>query len=632
MRKSSLKTPATRATKSPSWTTWLVALGISALTVVVYSQITGNLFINYDDNLYVTNNPPVQAGLTWNSIVWAFSTKHTGNWIPVTWLSHMLDCQLYRLAPAGHHATSLVIHLANAALLFLLFQKLTGHIWRSAFVAAIFAVHPVNVESVAWVAERKNVLCTLFWLLTIWAYVRYSARPDWKRYLVVVAAFALALMSKPMAVTLPFVLLLIDYWPLGRLRSLRPSSADSPATSSKSAQPCHQATLARLVLEKVPLVVLAIADCLITMIAQRESGSVVTVQAVPVGLRIENAIVSYTVYVGKLLWPHNLAIFYPYPKSSLPAWQVALAALILLGAFVALLAASIRFRYTGVGWLWFLGSLIPVIGLVQVGGQSMADRYQYVPMLGILTLIVWGLTDLTGRHRLLRNLVVWSGVAVILILAIVARLQLGYWADSEALFNHAQSVTQNNYIAYNNLGEAVADKSRTGEAFGWFDRSVAANPDYAAAQQNLGMALIQQGDLDNGIAHLTRATQLDPQAYDAFNKLGAGLARKGQLNESIAALSRALEINPGFAPALANMAIVLEQQEKFDESAATFEKAIQNAGSVEMAVQCHYRLGNLLARKGEVNKAAEQYRNALRLKSDFQPAIEALRKIPVNDR
>jgi Flp pilus assembly protein TadD len=564
----------------------------------------------------------------------------------------MLDCQLYRLAPAGHHLTSLLIHLANTALLFLLFQKLTGHIWQSAFVAAIFAVHPVNVETVAWVAERKNVLCTLFCLLTIWAYVRYAARPNWKRYAIVVMAFAFALMSKPMAVSLPFVLLLIDYWPLGRLRSLgpfslrtaskkvgvqpsscRPPAAEySKAASSKAPAPYQQTSISRLILEKVPLGVLAIADSLVTMTAQRESGSVTTFQAVPIGLRIENAVVSYSAYVGKLLWPDKLAVFYPYPRNLLPAWQVAGAALVLLAGFVALLASSKRFRYAGVGWLWYLGTLIPVIGLVQVGGQSMADRYQYIPMLGILTLIAWGLADLTRGRRLPRNIVILSGIAGVLVLAIAARAQLGYWADSEALFNHTQAVTEDNYVAYNNLGEAVADKGRTEEAAGWFAKAVDANPDYGAAQQNLGMALIQQGNLDEGIGHLTRATQLDPRSYDAFNKLAAVLARKGQLDEALAALNRALEINPGFAPALANMAIVLEQQEKLDESAASFEKAIQNAGSVEMAVQWHYRLGNLLARKGEVNEAAQQYRDALRLKSDFQPALEALRKIPVTNR
>jgi tetratricopeptide (TPR) repeat protein len=629
------------------WTIWLIALAISAITVAVYWQISSNLFINYDDNLYVTGNPQVQAGLSWNSIVWAFSTKHTGNWIPVTWLSHMLDCQLYRLAPAGHHVTSLLIHLANAALLFLLFQKLTGHIWQSAFVAAIFAVHPVNVESVAWIAERKNLLCTLFWLLTIWAYVRYAARPDWKRYALVVVAFALALMSKPMAVSLPFVLLLIDYWPLGRLRPLelpgfvkfrvRPSATPPAAESSKAAlskvpEPYLQASISRLILEKVPLLMLAIADSLITMTAQRESGSVTTFQAVPIGLRIENAVVSYSAYLGELLWPDKLAVFYPYPRHFLPAWQVAAAALVLAAGFVALLAASKRVGYSGTGCLWYLGTLIPVIGLVQVGGQSMADRYQYIPMLGILTLMAWGLADLTRGRRLPRNIVVLSAIAGVLALAIAARGQLGYWGDSEALFNHAQAVTENNYVAYNNLGEAVADKGRTQEAAGWFARAVDANPDYPAAQQNLGMALIQQGNLDEGIAHLTRTTELDPRSYDAFNKLGAVLARKGHLDDAITALTRSLEINPAFAPALANMAIVLEQQDKFDESAASFEKAIQNAGSVEMAAQWHFRLGNLLARRGDVTRAAQQYRDALRLKSDFQPALEALRKIPTSNR
>jgi len=623
-----------RAPQAPSSAKWLVALGISAIILAVYWKVTSNLFINYDDNLYVTANPQVQAGLSWNSVVWAFSTKHTGNWIPLTWLSHMLDCQLYGLSPAGHHLTSLLIHIAAATLLFLLFHRLTEDIWSSALMTAVFAVHPVNVESVAWVAERKNLLCMLMWLATMWAYVRYASRPDWKRYLVVVIAFILALMSKPMAVTLPFVLLLLDYWPLRRLRlpQSTPGATSAPAATSQQHQPYAGVSASRIVLEKIPLLLLAVGDGLITLRAQQESGSVRAIQAFPIALRIENALVSYPEYIGKLFWPARLAVFYPYPKTRPPAWEIASAVALLLGLSVFVFSKARRFRYAGVGWLWYLVTLIPVIGLIQVGGQSMADRYQYIPVLGILILVCWGLSDLTRGHRSARNLVIASALAGILILAVITRRQVGYWTDSESLFLHTQSVTDNNYVAYNNLGEAVAGKGRTDEAAAWFAQAVQADPDYAAAQENLGMALIQQGNLEDGITHATRATQLDPKSYDALNKLGAVLAKKGQLDDAAALLNRAIEINPKFAPALANMAIVLEQQGKLDESAASFESAIQNAGNLEMAVQFHYRLGNLLAKKGDAGQAAQQYREALRLKPDYLPASEALRKLPSDRR
>jgi Flp pilus assembly protein TadD len=382
----------------------------------------------------------------------------------------------------------------------------------------------------------------------------------------------------------------------------------------------------------VPLFLLALADSVITFRAQRESGSIGAVQAFPVSLRIENAFVSYSEYLQKLLWPSKLAIFYPYPHSHPPAWQIGLAALILFGVTLAVISVARRFKYSCTGWLWYLGTLIPVIGLVQVGGQSIADRYAYIPMLGILVLVGWGLGDLAQNRPRARKVIIASVLCLILVFAVVARTQVSLWADSESVFFHAQSVTQSNYVAYNNLGEALAIRGRTDDAALWFARAVQANPDYAPAQQNLGMALIQQGSLDDGIDHARKATELDPRSFDALNKLGAALAKKGELDEAVASLNRALEISPSFAPALANLASVLEQQGKFEEAAICFEKAAQNAGSPEMAAQFQYRLGNLLSRKGDTAQAAEHYRAALRLKPDLSPAIEALRRIPSQSR
>jgi len=620
----------------------LVALGIAALSIAAFWQVTSNPFINYDDAMYVTGNPYVQAGLAQKSIVWALSTTHTGNWTPLTWLSHMLDCQFFSLRAGGHHLTSLVLHTTSALLLLGLLHRLTSHLWRSAFVAGIFAVHPINVESVAWVAERKSVLCTLLWLVTIWAYLHYTAKPDWKRYLLVVIAFAAALMAKPMAVTLPFALLLIDYWPLGRLR-LHSPSADGEREIALSGKP-HQQSRAeprprvsvpppKLLLEKLPLVLLAIGDCLITFKAQRESGSIRTIATFPVGLRLENSLLSYIGYIKKLLWPSGLAVFYPFPRSHPPVWEVGLAAIGLAGITLLALGATRRLiRYPSVGWLWYLGTLVPVIGLIQVGGQSMADRYAYIPMLGVLILVVWSIASLTSNRRPARNTVIAVALITVLGFALATRNQVGYWSDSEALFDHAQQVTDDNYVAFNNLGEAVAAKGRPEEAERWFAKAVQADPTYTPAHENLGMALIQEGRLDEGVASLTRATELDPGSYTALNKLGAALARKGQLDDALGVLNHALQLNPSFAPTLANQGIVLEQQGKFEDAAVSLEKAVQNAASVDLAVQFHCRLANVLVKKGEAPQAAEEYRTALKLSPGFAPAIEGLRRIPPETR
>src|SRR5215813_4827013 len=352
---------------------WLVALALAAATAAVFWEVTGHPFVNYDDNLYVTDCLQVSRGLTWDNVCWAFTTTIHGNWIPLTWLSHILDYQLYGLNAGGHHLTSLLIHMLNTVLLYFLLNKLTGAMWKSALVAGLFAMHPLNVESVAWVAERKNVLCMLFWILAIWGYAWYAARPGWKRYAVALLLFGMGLMAKSMVVTLPFVLLLLDYWPLGRIaKGAESAGAQTVVANEPGVAETGSRTRMfwRLAAEKVPFLILAAIDGIVTLKLQKESG---TVSEFPIGIRLENAVVSYVTYLEKVIWPARLSVLYPHPKTSLPWFEVGLAAGLVACISVAVVLGSRRFKYVGVGWLWYVGTLLPVIGIIQAGAQSMAD-------------------------------------------------------------------------------------------------------------------------------------------------------------------------------------------------------------------------------------------------------------------
>src|SRR5262245_35725214 len=609
---------------------WLVALALAAATAAVFWEVTGHPFVNYDDNLYVTDCLQVSRGLTWDNVCWAFRTTIHGNWIPLTWLTHILDYQLYGLNAGGHHLTSLLIHILNTVLLYLLLNKLTGAMWKSALVAGLFALHPLNVESVAWVAERKNVLCMLFWILAIWGYAWYAARPGWKRYAVALLLFGMGLMAKSMVVTLPFVLLLLDYWPLGRLQTVDPqpvAEADSDGGSRPKASPGRGRVILGLVLEKVPLLILAIADALITIKVQVESQSVATTRGILPGMRIRNALVSYVAYLEKTVWPAKLAVFYPHPKSNLQGWRVGVALLVLACATGLVIWGWRRFRYLGVGWLWFLGTLVPVIGLIQAGAQSMADRYAYLPLVGIFVAVVWGLSELVDHYKRARDYVIVGGVCAIFALVIVTRVQLSHWSSSIDLWVHAEQVTENNYIAYNNLGEALWSQGDMELAAPWFYKSVEAYPDLSNSHLNLGMVLVHTGQLDEGIAHLSRAIELDSQSFDAYNKLGAAFGRKGQIEDAIRCFQISLIINRRFADALANLGIEFENEGKYEDASALFEKAIQCALNPDMSMRLHVVYGDLLVKQGELARAAGHYREALRLRPGYAPALQALDKI-----
>ena len=442
--------------RSPAQRKLVLGLLLVVVTLALYNPVSRNGFVNFDDDRYVTDNPQVHAGLHWSTIAWAFTSLEQANWHPLTWLSHALDCQLFRLNPAGHHYTNLLLHATNALLLFLILQWFTGYTARSLMVAALFAVHPLNVESVAWVAERKNVLSMFFFLLALAAYGWYVCRPGIARYMSVAILFACGLMSKPMVITFPLVLLLLDYWPLGRLRP-EDRWASSPVRvgtaaghmDSGFAIAASKLPLSKLCLEKIPLLMFSAGSAIITMFAQRAGGAVLTSAARAPLLRFENVIVCYALYMRKAVWPSHLAALYPYPHA-LPAREIAASALFLL-AVTGVVLRYREHRYLVVGWFWYLGTMVPMIGLVQVGNQAMADRYAYLPVIGLFIMIVWAATEWADARHVSMKLLAAAGLAILLALSAITRMQLSYWHDDSSLWAHALAVTQNNFVAENNF-------------------------------------------------------------------------------------------------------------------------------------------------------------------------------------
>jgi tetratricopeptide (TPR) repeat protein len=509
----------------------LIYLALAVVTFGVYLPMLRHGFVNYDDPDYILNNAHVNGGLTWSGIVWAFHSSEASNWHPLTWISHMLDCQLFGVNPAGHHLVNLLIHTANTLLLFILLSNLTGAIWRSAIVAALFAWHPLHVESVAWVAERKDVLSAFFFLLTLIAYARFVnlskvQSPKTKVvYVLGVFAFACALMSKPMAVTLPFVLLLLDFWPLRRF---------------------SRSKIQQLLVEKIPFFALTFASCFITMSAQNSARWTNT--ALSLDFRLANALMSYVRYVAKMFWPTDLAIIYPYPHY----WPIAgvITVTVLLAALsVVFVLLAKRFPYLPIGWFWFLGVLVPTIGLVQVGVQSIADRYTYLPSIGLLIVIVWGLSELLNSLPHKTKIAAMFGGAALAGCLAVTSIQLRYWRDSVSLFAHAVDVTKDNYAAYDCLGTALDILGKTDEAGACFIRCVQIEPDYPRGQFNLGMALLEKNRPDEASNHLAIAVQLAPLNPVMQFDFGVFLAQHGKPDEAAEHFQAALTIKPEFPEA-----------------------------------------------------------------------------------
>jgi len=568
----------------------LICLFLVISTLVVYWQVRNYEFVNYDDSLYVTDNLRVQAGLTLENVRWALTATQSSNWHPLTWMSHMLDCQLYGLHAGRHHLISMLFHIMNTLLLFLVFREMTGDLWQSSFIAALFALHPIHVESVAWAAERKNVLSTFFWMLTMWSYVRYSRHPEIKRYLLVMLVFVLGLMSKPMLVTLPFVLLLLDYWPLSRLQP------GLSANVAGSLQP--KATGIRLVLEKIPLFVFAGASCAVTLGVQ----PLYSFDQFPLHVRIANALVSYAGYIGKMIWPGNLACIYPYPQQ-IPAWKVTAAGLFLV--FISFLAVrSVRRRpYFLVGWLWYLGTLVPVIGLVQVGPQAMADRYAYVPLVGLFIIIAWGFSDIAARWRHKTVLLSICAGMVLSALMVCTWFQVGRWQNSITLFEHALKITDDNWLAHTNFGKALFDEGRLDGAVYHYNKAITIKPDCVPALYNLGKALSDSGDIDRAAWFYKKVLKIEPDYVGAHNNLGNILAVNGNFDEAVRHYKEALRINSEDIDAHNNLANVLAAQGEQDEAVRHYTEAIRIDPGYANA---HYNFGNLLAEMDQ-----EKFRGAV---------------------
>jgi hypothetical protein len=520
---------ATRRSAAASATVRYVAiLTLVVVTTAAYLQITRNEFILFDDDQYVTENIHVLDGLTFESVRWALTTGHAANWHPVTWLSHMADIEVFGLNPAGHHLTSLLLHIFNSVLVCLVLERLTGVFWPGACVAALFALHPLHVESVAWVAERKDLLSAFFWFLTMGAYAFYVEYPTRGRYAAVVAFFVFGLLSKPMVVTLPVVLLLLDYWPLGRLGSeagRRPSKALA------------------LLLEKWPLLLLAVLSGVVTFCAQQSAGTVSSLEKTPLSARIANASVSYIEYIRKTFWPLHLAVFYPHPRMGIPAWQVLAAASAILGVTLYVIAKAERRPYLAVGWLWYLVTLVPVIGLVQVGSQSRADRYTYIPLIGVFIMMAWGAADALERCRYPR-LFAALAAPVLIALSWATAEQVRYWKTGEILLRRTIEVTRNNWLAHNNLGVILERKGEWAEARSHFEQALTMRPTYAVAHYNLGEALRKEGRLEEAIREYEAALRERPSHGRSHLGLGLALSAAGRIEEAIQQYEMVLRADP----------------------------------------------------------------------------------------
>lgn len=528
----------------------LVLLTIVIVTVAVFSGVTSHDFILYDDNVVVYENEHLKEGFSIKGITWALSSSYFGNWMPVTWLSHMLDHELFGLEPWGHHLHSLMLHILNSILLFLGLQAMTGARWRSSAVAFLFAVHPLHVEPVAWVAARRDLVSTLFWLLAVFAYHRYVKRRGWGRYLVVIVFFSLGLMAKAMVVTLPFALLLLDYWPLRRFSSLRPDGP--PSQNSHGNEPPFM-----LVLEKVPLFLLSAGASVMAFLSQHQLGAVRSFTEFPIMVRIENALVAYGSYILQMLKPAGLAVLYPHPGAGISLSEVVLAFIFLFGLSIAVISAGKKYPYLPAGWFWYIGTMAPVIGLVQLGYFSMADRFTYVPLIGLFIILAWGAADIASRHRIPRSAVFIGGILILSMLIFISRTQAGYWRDSTTLFGHALDVTSDNYVIHNNMGAALHKRGDDDGAAIHYREALRINPDYAQVHYNLGDLLSRSGDADEAEIHFREALRIKGDFAAAHVNLGTLLARSKRSPEAVWHFRLALETEPRNAAAHYNLGIAL---------------------------------------------------------------------------
>jgi tetratricopeptide (TPR) repeat protein len=659
---------------------FIVILALVLLTLAVYWQVQNYEFVNYDDDVYVTDNHLIQSGLTWTALIQIFMDTHTGHWHPVTMLSHMLDWQLFGDKAGGHHRNNLIIHIINVVLLFLLLNRLTGAVWRSALVAALFAVHPINVESVAWISERKNVLSTFFWFLSMLFYVWYVRQPGWRRYFTVLICFALGLMSKPMLVTLPFVLLLMDYWPLNRTLI---------ATVNQENQPSFKAQKARLrflIVEKIPLFILSGFSIFLTVYAARSVGTVVSSTSLPFKMRIANAIFSYVLYMKKMFYPLDLSVF--YPGHHIGIWKLLIAASFLISLSLIVFRYYRKYPYLVIGWLWFLGTLVPVIGLVQAGAQSMADRYAYVPLIGLFIMLAWYSVDVARKNTYIKYSLALTSFLIVLALSVISWQRCQLWGDQIALwddvlkknqvafaynfrglsyvdkgqdhlamadYNSAIALDKTFVEAFNNRANLYVKMGRYSQALQDFNEALRHDSKYFNAYYNRGILYLKTNELDEAIADFTKAINSESDIAGAFYKRGVAFSLKGQYERSFADFTRALKLNNNFAEAYFNRGVIYHLHQQYIPAIANFSEALRikpddvNArfsrgvsfaalGKDELAVQdftnvlkidsrhigALKKMGIVLKDMKRYEESSEQYVKILQIKPDDQDALQAL--------
>ncbi len=573
----------------------LIYLALALAVFVAFEPVLHNDFVGYDDPFYVTDNPNVNAGFSRKSIVYALTTPHGAIWNPVTTLSHILDCHLFGLNPLWHHLTSLLFHIASTLLLFGILKSMTGAVWPSAFVAAAFALHPLRVESVAWVSSRKDVLSVFFWMLTMWAYVRYTEHPDIRRYLLVFLFLWLGLLAKPMLLTLPFALLLLDYWPLGRF------------------QPAIQKTTLRLIAEKLPLFALVVVVGLIAYMVPQSEGALKLTESLSLSTRFANALAAYIAYIGKIFYPADLAVLYPHPRDTLPLWQPIASLLILALVSAVVFYKTLKRRYLTIGWLWYLGTLVPVIGLVQLGHQAIADRYTYLPSIGIFIIVAWGAAELFAKSRLPKAVPAISAAAILIALSVCTRVQARYWQNSLTLYERAVTVTKDNYIMHYNYANALLRAGRYSEALTNFEQALKVNPQYFDARNGIGRALLKQGKTDEAIACFSEMLQLKPGYYKAHYNMALAMTQQGDYDNAVEHFHKALRVKHDWPEAYYNMGRALYLQGDRDSAAKQFVQALRLKPDYLAA---RIKLAHTLAEMGETRYAVDHFYKALELQPD----------------
>jgi Flp pilus assembly protein TadD len=604
----------------------LILLGLAVVTFGIYAQLIGHHFITFDDPTYIQDNPMVNRGVTLAGLTWAFTTFYAGNWHPLTWIAHMIDSQLFGMFAGGHLLVNALIHAANTLLVFWLLLRTTHARWSSALVAALFALHPLHVESVAWASERKDMLSTFFGLLSLIAYTRYAEAPSIRRYAWTAITLALGLLAKPMLVTWPFVMLLLDYWPLGRFSvatALGRRAGAKAASDVGAPRQSEAATVARLLIEKIPLFALVAASAVVTSVAQSHLGAVRTFTEFPVTPRLSNALVSYAKYLLLAFWPNDLAVFYPFPKAGIPAWQIIGAALLLI-AITGFCFFQRKIRpYLIVGWLWYLGTLVPVIGLVQVGAQTMADRYFYIPSIGLFIAIVFGLADIAER----RLIAPWVSAAianvVLLVLATLTDAQIHRWNDSITLFKHALTVTRPNVIVEDNLGLAMHKSGQLDEAAAHFEKALQIQPNDYTALLTMGVIRFYQGRVPEAIEYAKATIRSEPDAPKAHNLLGMALAKQNRNDIALDEMRRAVELAPKDAEIRNDLGLALARLGRMAEAIDQFHEAVRLDPNNAAA---HANLGLALLQSGKPRESIPEFEAALQLNPEFKAAANGLRQ------